>query len=200
VTDLDLSLITGGFTIAAVAVTFGGNALLDILHDHRARKRARDAAIADLLTASVELVLAVNAVRAAYQHRTGGRARVLIAAALLQDLPDLDTWKSLTDRTVTRTLLRTASGLAREQDVNARKIVLDYAGMAMPQISRFFAAVAAVTLGHDTDLADAARRLSAAGGELLENVGARNRKQARARTRFDKELGKFRAVTDQRRR
>lgn len=36
VTDLDLSLITGGFTIAPVAVTFGGNYLRDKTRDRQA--------------------------------------------------------------------------------------------------------------------------------------------------------------------
>ena len=198
VTDLDLSLITGGFTIAAVAVTFGGNYLRDKARDRRADKQSRDAAIADLLTASVELVLAVNAIRAAYQHRTNARARLMIAAALMRDLPNLDTWKDLTDRDVMRTLLRTATGIAREQDTNARTIVLDYTGMVTPQMSRFFAAVTAVTMGPDKALAAAARQLGTAGGALTETVGARKRKYARARSRFERELGKFRSVAAQR--
>src|SRR5580698_980225 len=62
VTDLGLALITGGFTIGGVVVTFGGSYLRDKARDRRADRQARDSALADLLTTSVELVLAVNAI------------------------------------------------------------------------------------------------------------------------------------------
>jgi len=199
VNAVDLSLITGGFTIAAVAVTFGGNYLRDRARDRRAGQLARDSAIADLLTTSVALVLAVNAIRAAYQHRTNGRLRLLIAAALLQDLPNLDAWRDLIDRDVIRTSLRTATGLARDQETDSRTIALDYAGMVLPQMGRFFAAVTAVAMGPSKEIAGAARQLGIAGGALLEAAGAKKRNHARAQDRFDRELGKFRAAADRRR-
>ena len=79
-------------------------------------------------------------------------------------------------------------------------IALDFAGMVVPKTNRFFAAVTAVTLGPDKELAAAARQLGTAGGELLETSGARKSKQARARSRFERELGKFRAAADRRKR
>jgi hypothetical protein len=66
-------------------------------------KQARDSVIADLLTTSVELAPGVNAVRTAHQHRTSARARLMVAAGLLRDLPNLESWKDLTDRDVRRT-------------------------------------------------------------------------------------------------
>jgi len=198
VTDLDLVLATGGFTIGAVVVTFGGNYLLERARDRRAGRQARDSAIADLLSTSVELVLAVNVIRAAYQYRTSNRARLMIAAAVLRDLPNLDSWKDLTDRDVQRTILRTTIGLARDRDAETRTTAADYAGMVTPQTSRFFAAVTAVTMGPDKKIADAARQLGAAGGALLEAAGARKRKHESARSRFERELGKFRAAADRR--
>lgn len=68
----------------------------------------------------------------------------MVTAALLRDLPNLESWKDLTDRDVIRTPLRTATGLAREQDTDSRTVVLDYAGLVMPQTSRFFAAMEAM--------------------------------------------------------
>jgi hypothetical protein len=200
VTDLDVALITGGFTITAVIVTFGGNALLDMVRARRAARESRGAAIAEVLTASIDLVLAVNAIRAAYQHRTNSRARMLIAAALLRDLPDLNSWKALTERYITRTALSTLTGLVRERDEDTRMIVLDFASLVVPKTNRFFAAVTTVTLGPDKELAGATRQLSTAGAELLETSGARKRKQDRARSRFERELGKFRAAADRRKR
>jgi hypothetical protein len=198
VSDLDVALITGGFTVAAVMVTFGGNYLLDQARDRRAARQARASAIADLLTTSVELVLAVNAIRAAYQYRTSNRARLMIGAALLRDLPNLDSWKDLTDRDVQRTMLRTVMGLSRDRDDEARATVVDYTGMVIPQTSRFFAAVTAVTLGEDKKTADAARQLGTAGAVLLEASGASRRQHAKARGRFERELGKFRTTVDRR--
>ena len=55
VTDLDVALITGGFTIGAVGVTFGGNALLELARARRAARQSRDAAIAEVLAASIDL-------------------------------------------------------------------------------------------------------------------------------------------------
>ena len=176
VTGLDLALITGGFTVAAVVVTFGGNYLLDRARDRRASRQARDAAIADLLTTSLELVLAVNSIRAAYQYRTGGRARLMIAAALLRDL----------------------TGLVRDRDTETRATVADYEGMVVPQTTRFFAALTVVTMGPDKKIADAARQLGVAGGALLETAAARKHKNERARSRFERELGKSRSAVDRR--
>jgi hypothetical protein len=122
----------------------------------------------------------------------------MIAAAILRDLPDLDSWKDLADRDVQRTFLRTTVGLARDRDAEARTTVIDYAGMVIPQTSRFFAAVTTVTMGPDKKLADAARQLGAAGGAFLEAGGARKHKHERARSRFERELGKFRTAVDHR--
>jgi hypothetical protein len=82
--------------VSPLVVTFGGNYVRGKARDRRAEKQARDSAIADLLTTSVELALGVNAVRAAHQHRTSARARLMVAAALLRDLPNLESWKDLT--------------------------------------------------------------------------------------------------------
>jgi hypothetical protein len=79
-------------------------------------------------------------------------------------------------------------------------IFLDFAGMILPKTNRFFAAVTALTLGSDKELAGAARQLSAAGGVFLEAAGARKGELASAQGRFESELGKFRAVADERRR
>ena len=122
----------------------------------RARRVAgesRDAAIAEVLAASIDLVLAVAAIRAAHEHRTNRRTRLFIAAALLRDLPDLDSWKAFTDRSVQRVALSPLTGLAREQDADTRMIAMDFAGLVVPKTNRFFAAVTAVTLGPDKELA-----------------------------------------------
>lgn len=75
---------------------------------------------------------------------------------------------------------------------------MDFAGLVVPKTNRFFAAVTAVTLGPDKELAAAARQLGDAAGGLLEVAGARKRKLIQARIRFERDLGKFRAAADRR--
>jgi len=161
VNNLDVALITGGFTIGAVVVTFGGSAFLDSLKTRRAARQARDQAIAELLAASLDLVLAVQTIRVAHQHRTSNRVRLMAAAALLSDLPELKSWKEITDWHVMRSVLATARALAREQD--ARVVAFDMATTVVARTNRFFAAATALTLEPDTKLADAAPNLSDAG-------------------------------------
>ena len=200
VSDLDIALITGGFTIGAVIVTFGGNAVAGWLKDRRATRDARDQAIAEVLAAAMDLVLAVASLRVAYQHRTALRERMLIAAAVLPDLSAVSSWRALTDISVVRPMLRTVGMLAREQDTAKRTLALDYAATVVPRTNRFFAAVTALTLAPDKELAGAARKLADAGGALLEVAGAGKRKLDPARNRFEQELGAFRTVADRRRR
>jgi hypothetical protein len=95
-------------------------------------------------------------------------------------------------------MLHTLRGLTQDRDTEARVTVGDYAAMVIPQTTRFFAALTAVTMGPDKKIADAARQLGAAGGALLETAAARKRKHERARGRFERDLGKFRAAVDRR--
>ncbi len=90
--------------------------------------------------------------------------------------------------------------LARGQEDAARTFTLDYATTTAPRTSRFFAAVSALTLGQDKELADAARNLGEAGSAFLEATGARNKQLTRARLKFEHEVRPFRAVVDKRRR
>ncbi len=198
--DLSIALITGGFTLGAVALTFTGTAVTDRLRSRRAARDAQDAAITELLAASADLVQAAAAIRIGWAHRTGWRQRLLIGAAVLPDFQPVRSWKDFTDHAIQRALLRTVTDLAREQDAAARALALDYAAVVIPRTNRFFAAAVTLTLGPDKQLADAARKLAAAGGQMMEAAGARPRKLARARGRFEKELGAFRTVADRRRR
>lgn len=71
--------------------------------------------------------------------------------------------------------------------------------MVLPQISRFFAAATAVTMGPDKETADAARQLGTAGSCTPRDGRGKKRNHARAQDRFDQDLGKFRAAADRRR-
>jgi hypothetical protein len=136
-----------------VALTFAGNAVTEHLRSRRAARDAEDAAITALLAASIDLTRAVAMNRARWSRQTEWRARLLIGAAVLQVIPDLSSWKDLTGRPVLRNLLGTVRDLARGQEDAARTFTLDYATTTAPRTSRFFAAVSALTLGQDKELA-----------------------------------------------
>jgi hypothetical protein len=174
------------------------DAVTDHLRSRRAARDAQNAAITEVLTASIDLAQAVGMNRERWSRQTAWRARILIVAAIMQAIPDLRSWSDLADRAVLRNLLGTARDLARGQEEAARTFTLDYATTTAPRTSRFFAAVSTLTLGADKELADAARNLGEAGSAFLEAAGARNKQLTRARGRFEKELRAFRAVADKR--
>jgi hypothetical protein len=200
VSNLGIALIAGGFTVVAVIVTFAGNAVLARQRSRHAASAARDAAIAELLAASTDLLLAVNVIRAGWQHRTAWRTRLLLGAGILPHLYPVKTWKDFTQPGIQQALMQALTSIARQQDDAARTLALDYAAMVIPRMNRFFAAAVAITLGSDKNLADAARKAASAAGQLMETAGARPRKLAQARGAFEREMGAFRAVADKRRR
>jgi hypothetical protein len=83
VTPLELALISPAAALVGVALGIAGNGYLDRLRDRRAAKRERDKAIAELLTATVDLITGVQAVRAAYQQQTRWRHFIRVAAVLV---------------------------------------------------------------------------------------------------------------------
>jgi hypothetical protein len=87
-----------------------------------------------------------------------------------------------------------------ELDDNQRRIALDVAAVVGPRTARFYAAVAVLTLGQDKKIADAVRDLAEAVGALLEMIGGKEKKYARARERVGNTLATFRSVADQQRR
>ncbi len=121
-----------------MALTFAGRTVNGLLRNRRAARNARDAAIAELLAAAIDLVQAVNVIRSSWKHQTNWRARLLITAALVRDIPDLHSWKDLANRATMRKLLGTARDLAHDQDEAVRTFTLDYATTVAPRTSRFY--------------------------------------------------------------
>jgi hypothetical protein len=72
VTSPELAIIPAGAALIGVVLGRAGNAYLDRRRDRRTACRERDQAIAELLTATIDLITGVQAVRAAYhqQHAT----------------------------------------------------------------------------------------------------------------------------------
>ena len=67
VTPFEIALIAPVAALAGVLLTFAGNARLERLREGRSARQGQDQAIAELLTATVDLITGVQAVRAAYQ-------------------------------------------------------------------------------------------------------------------------------------
>jgi hypothetical protein len=205
VTPLEIALIAPVAALVGVALGIVGNGYLERLRDRRRAKRTRDQAIADLLTATVDLITGAQAVRAAYQKQTRRRHYIRVAAVLVSAVGS--TMKS--GETLSSDLLKWDRAspaferiLAEDQhlDDRQRTVALDVATVLGPRMTRFYAAVAALTLGEDKKIADAARNLADAVGAFVEVIAARQGKYAAAHDRVLKALRAFRTVADQRRR
>jgi hypothetical protein len=83
VTPLEIALIAPAAALVGVALGIVGNGYLERLRDRRTVKRERDQAIAELLTATVDLITGAQAVRAAYQKQTRRRHFIRVSAVLV---------------------------------------------------------------------------------------------------------------------
>jgi hypothetical protein len=206
------ALIAAGSAIIGFIVALAGNLVIERRRDRRAAVQLRDQAIAELLVSVVDLVSGVQAVRIAYQGKGGWRGRVRKAAVTLSavglvmpgnpgdPMPKTrDEWSAVLDW---RTLPAGLDRLLDEVwhlDEEQRLVALDLATILLPRTSRFYSAVAVLTLGPDKEIAAAVRRLTPAVGGLMEAIASRKRKYERARRRAQRALGKFRDVADEQR-
>lgn len=205
VTSLELALIPAGAALAGVALATAGNGWLDRRRDIRAARRQRDQAIAEMLTATADLMSGIQTIRAAYD-RSAWRAQFRTAAAVYTAIgtalggEESVTWNTFLDWRKSAPFLERLLAIDRVQNDQQRTIAQDLTAVLLPRTSRFFAAVALLTLGQDQKLAGAVRDLTPAMTELLELIAAKDRKYARARSDAENALGRFRDIADQRRR
>lgn len=82
-TTAELALIPAATALAGVALGTGGTAWLDRLRERRAARDQRDRAIAELLTAAVDLISGAQVIRAAYEKQGGWRYYARASAAVL---------------------------------------------------------------------------------------------------------------------
>jgi hypothetical protein len=204
VTGLELALIPAGAALFGVALGTIGNAYLDRVRERRTAKHARDQAIAELLTATVDLTSGVQTVRVAYMQQTAWRHYLRIAAATIAALGlapvpgDKLTLSTLLQWPNVSPVLDRLLAVDRELDANQRVVALDLATVVAPRAVKFYAAIAVLTLGPDKEIANAVRELAPAVGGLLEVIAAKEPKYARARARVERALGEFRDIVDQR--
>lgn len=204
-TGLELALIPAGTALVGVALGIAGNGYLDRQRERRAAKQQRDQAIAELLTATVDLISGVQAIRAAYLKQAKWRHYIRVSAVILAAIGTVLGSDGELTTEILRDWHKMAPGLDRllaadrELDEKQRTAALDLTTVVLPRTVRFFAAVAALTLGPNKHIANAVRELTPAVTALLEVITARPSKYDRARHRAEKALAEFRAVADQRR-
>jgi hypothetical protein len=204
VTPLGLALISPVAALAGVALGIAGNARLERLREQRAARRGQNQAVAELLTATVDLITGIQAVRAAYQTQTRWRHYIRVGALLISAIGSTMT----NDETLSSDLLKWHRAsrvlervLAADRDLDDKQRItaLDLATLVGPRTTRFFATVAVLTLGDDKEIADAVRELSNEVGQLLDVIAAKEKKYVQARDRVGKALEAFRAVVERRR-
>jgi hypothetical protein len=111
--DAALAVIPAGAALVGVVLGTSGNAYLDRRRERRTACRERYQAIAELLTATVDLITGVQAVRAAYhqQHATF-RHYIRVSAGVLVALGSTMTgagkfdWRGLLDWHTAKTCAR----------------------------------------------------------------------------------------------
>jgi hypothetical protein len=200
------ALIGAGATVLGGVLFFLGTQWQTHWQTLREERRARDQAIAELLSATVDLITGVQAIRAAYGRRTNWRVRIRIVAAVFAAFgATFGAEESLTLETLLNwrkegPMLDRLLAVDRELNEQQRITALDMTTVLLPRTNRFYAAIAVLTLGPDKKLADAARELAPAVAALTELIAGKTRRYKRARARAEKALGKFRSTADQRRR
>jgi hypothetical protein len=205
VTPLALALIPAGTALAGAALATVSNVYLERQRDRRAARGQRDQALAELLTATVDLISGVQMVRAAYyrQYENWFRnarigAMLIAAAGLVMTGGDTLRWETLRDWRSLGPGLDRLLAADRELDEKQRIVALDLATVVAPRTVRFYAAVAVLTLGPDKKIADAVRDLTPAVAALLEVIASKQKTYDRARAHAEDALGTFRTVADQR--
>jgi len=184
-------------------LTIAGNERLEHRREKRERKRGRDAAVGELLTATVDLVSGVQAIRVAYEGRSGLRMRLRVVATVFAAVSsafaaagEVSLGALLDWRHSVRVIDRILSE-DRHLDEVQRTTALDVTAVVMARAARFYAALAAITVGgNERGLSESANRLAEAVGRLLEAIGAKRRKYQQARLGAERALSEFRRAAD----
>jgi hypothetical protein len=204
-TPAELSLIAPVAALLGVVLGTAGTAYLDRSRDRRAAVEARDQAVTELQTATVDLVTGVQAIRGAYQQQTRWRhylqVAVLATASIGSVLASRETlsWKILDPHRMSPILDRLLAE-DRALDDKQRTIAFDLATVVGPRVTRFYEAAGSLTLGNDDEIADATRLLIRSVGSLMEVIAGKEKQYAAASQKVGEALGSFREVVGQERR
>jgi hypothetical protein len=167
----------------------------DAAHDARIRL---EAALAELLAASQDVLIGVRTIREAHQRRTKPRYYLRLLAVVWHATPRLTTWHDLTDFPTINSVLGALLELDREITEGQRIVAIDTANVLTPKLNRYFAVVALLTLGEDKQIADAVRQLTPKVTALVERTGSKKHESERLSTEMQNALEHFRDTADKR--
>jgi hypothetical protein len=193
------TLLLAGTPLLAVIITFIGTSYQQRQQERRSAKDTQDRAISELLSAALDLLSGVRAIRAAHARRTTPRYYLRAAAVLMRAVPELTSLRVLTELETIKSLTGSALELDRDQMDQSRMIALDAAAMVFPKMNRYFAVAALLTLGDDTQIAEAVRELTPKLSAVLDATGARQRKFDSTARDLEKAMKDFRTEADKRR-
>lgn len=199
------ALIGGGAVLAAGIAAIGASMLIERRRNRGEARRRRDAAVAELLTATVDLITGIQVIRAAYEGRSGWRWHlrkvVIVFAAVCAAFASAGeiSLRVLLDWRHAGSLIDRLLAEDRQLDEAQRTTALDVTAIVTTRSARFFAAVATVTIGGtDGGLSESANRLAGAVGGLLEAMGGKRGQYQQARTSAERALAEFRRMADRR--
>jgi hypothetical protein len=201
-TSAELALTASAAALVGVVLGTAGTGYLDRSRDRRAAEGAREQAITEVQTATVDLITGVQAIRGAYQHQTRWRHYIretgLIAALIgsMMKSGETPSWKLLDLQRISPSFERMLVE-DRALDDRQRTTALDVATIVGPRVTRFYEAAGKLTLGNDEKIADATRLLIRAVGALMEVIGEKDKKYVPASERVGQALGSFREVVGQ---
>jgi hypothetical protein len=179
-------------------VTYIGSTRQQRKQGQRDARIRLEAALAELLAASQDVLIGVNTIRRAHERRTRFRYYFRILAVEWHAIPRLTTWRDLVDYPAIRSALGAALELDREYMDAQRMVVMDIANVVTPKLNRYFAAVALLTLGEDKQITDAVRQLTPKVTALVEGSGAKKRDFEHLSMEMQKALEHFRDIADKR--
>jgi hypothetical protein len=200
------ALIGAGVTVAVFAAGLGSNLWLERRRERREATRHREDAASELATATVDLLTGVQAIRGAYEGRSGWRFRMRIIAIVYAALTAVFaaagevSWAALVDWQRAGPLIDRLLTADRDLDEIQRTTALDMATVLGPRVARFYAAVTALTLGGDDKLSAEVQRLVRAVGNVLDAIVARTKHYARAHAAAERALGDFNTAAGNQRR
>jgi hypothetical protein len=169
--------------------------------ERRAALREHRDAVAEVLTATLDLFQGMQAVRTAYETRTRRNHIRHVAGILLVSIGSAApageklTWGWLADFRRTAPMLDRLLNFDTELDASRRRIALDIVSVVAPRVTRFYAATASLRPGDDKELKSALNELIEAVGVMLDTWGE-DRKFTHARRRAEKAATAFRQAAD----
>lgn len=194
---VDIAIVTGGFTLGAVVLTYLGSGLHDRQQRRRQESAAREQRVAEVVAAADGLRQRVRLYRDAWAvgHGKSTAAGVQVGRIARDMLPDSTPLK------LSQYLAATAVTVASELAVDgilgklANTAGSMYLEAVTPAVDRLITAVAPLRISPDPDLAAAAKNLTIAATVYADEAKSGDKKLKRADEAFDNSLTHFISIS-----